>query len=284
MLYSERESETSPLKIEEIRSVMQRLALKPFEARYRIAIFRDFDTAQPRAQDALLKTLEEPAPHAILILLARSLEADPADDQQPQPGDPPAPGAGGAGLRGAARSASASTKDQAALLARVSGGRIGWALRALDDPDLLAQREQALNLLEEVLGMNRARRFDLANDLVEGQSRAGSPCSNCGKPTGVMRCCSPPTAASSRPTSTGRTRWKRSPTRYSVGDDAGGAQRDAQHSCRCSPATPTRGWRWKSCSSITRRRSAPTPACSASTAPSGGETMPSVISGLTFGP
>ncbi len=53
---------------------MQRLALKPFEARYRIAIFRDFDSAQPRAQDALLKTLEEPAPHAILILLANSLD------------------------------------------------------------------------------------------------------------------------------------------------------------------------------------------------------------------
>src|SRR5829696_3324812 len=41
IVYSERESETSPLKIEEIRSVTQRLALKPFEARYRIAIFRD---------------------------------------------------------------------------------------------------------------------------------------------------------------------------------------------------------------------------------------------------
>ncbi|MFN8452850.1 MAG: DNA polymerase III subunit delta' C-terminal domain-containing protein, partial [Anaerolineae bacterium] len=53
----------------------------------------------------------------------------------------------------------------AALLARAGGGRVGWALRALDDPDLMAQREQALNLLEEALTMNRAHRFDLANDL-----------------------------------------------------------------------------------------------------------------------
>ena len=164
IIYSERESETSPIKIEEIRSVMQRLALKPFEARYRIAIFRDFDSAQPRAQDALLKTLEEPAPHAILILLARSLEdVLPTISSRSQIIQ----------LRPAPihiidevlRDQFGVSEDQAALLARVSGGRIGWALRALRDPDLLAQRDLALNLLEELLGMNRAQRFDRANDL-----------------------------------------------------------------------------------------------------------------------
>jgi len=164
IVYSERESETSPLKIEEIRSVMQRLALKPFEAKYRIAIFRDFDTAQPRAQDALLKTLEEPAPHAILILLARSMEdVLPTITSRSQVIHlRPAPvhlidevlrvhfGVGA---------------EQAALLARVSGGRIGWAIRALQNPDLLEQRDAALTLLEEILGMNRAQRFDRASDL-----------------------------------------------------------------------------------------------------------------------
>ncbi len=164
IVYSERETETSPIKIEEIRSVMQRLALKPFEARYRIAIFRDFDSAQPRAQDALLKTLEEPAPHAILILLARALEdVLPTISSRSQI----------IMLRPAPihviyevlRDQFGVDEDQAALLARVSGGRIGWALRALNDPDLLAQRELALNLLEEILGMNRAQRFDRANDL-----------------------------------------------------------------------------------------------------------------------
>ena len=70
MLYSELDANTGALKIEEIRLATQRLALKPYEARYRIAIFRDFDHARGQGQDALLKTLEEPPPQAVLILLA----------------------------------------------------------------------------------------------------------------------------------------------------------------------------------------------------------------------
>ncbi len=164
VLYTERESETSALKIEEIRTAIQRLALKPFEARYRIAIFRDFDAAQPRAQDALLKTLEEPAPHAILMLLARSLDAIlPTITSRSQVIHlRPAPAAEISHMLVETRGVDEPT---AALLARAGGGRVGWALRALDDPDLMAQREQALNLLEEALTMNRAHRFDLANDL-----------------------------------------------------------------------------------------------------------------------
>ena len=164
IVYSERETETSPLKIEEIRSVTQRLALKPFEARYRIAILRDFDAAQPRAQDALLKTLEEPAPHAMLILLARSLDGVlPTITSRSQVLHlRPAP----VGLvYGVLREKFEVDDDRAALLAHVSGGRIGWAIRALNQPDLLEQRGVALDLLEEILVMNRAQRFDRANDL-----------------------------------------------------------------------------------------------------------------------
>ncbi len=164
ILYSELDSGTGALKIEEVRAVTGRIALKPYEARYRIAIFRDFDHAQPRAQDALLKTLEEPPPTAVLILLAPtaesllstitsrsqviSLRLVPAEVIQETliqrwNADP----------------------QQAELLARLSGGRIGWAIRALQDPSLLDQRQQALHLLEEALGQNRAGRFALAEDL-----------------------------------------------------------------------------------------------------------------------
>lgn len=169
IVYSERESDTSPLKIEEIRAVMQRLALKPFEARYRIAILRDFDAAQPRAQDALLKTLEEPAPHAILILLTRSLEAVlPTIISRSQVIQlRPAPTVV---VYEMLKSNHGLEDEQAALLARVSGGRIGWALRALSDPELLGQRAQALDLLEEILGMNWAQRFDRANDLAKDKA------------------------------------------------------------------------------------------------------------------
>jgi DNA polymerase-3 subunit delta' len=164
LLYSELDPGTGVLRIEEVRSVTGRIALKPYEARYRIAIFRDFDHAQPRAQDALLKTLEEPPPAAVLILLAPTTEALLATITS--------------------RSQVISLRlvpaeticdilierwnadpQQAALLARLSGGRIGWAIRALEDPSLLDQRQQALDLLEQALSQNRGGRFALAEDL-----------------------------------------------------------------------------------------------------------------------
>jgi DNA polymerase III subunit delta' len=164
MLYSQQDANTGALKIEELRSVAGKLSLKPFEARYRIAIFRNFDKAQPRAQDALLKTLEEPPPYAVLILLTPSIEPIlPTITSRSQV----------LHLRPAAAETvydvlrtHAQADDQTAwLLARLSGGRIGWALQALRNPDLLEQRTAALDLLEGTLGKNRAGRFDLAEDL-----------------------------------------------------------------------------------------------------------------------
>ena len=66
--------ESGRIKIDTLRGVMRLLALKPYTSRYRVAILDDFDQVAPPAQDALLKTLEEPAAHAVLILLAN--EAD----------------------------------------------------------------------------------------------------------------------------------------------------------------------------------------------------------------
>lgn len=164
VIYSELDAATGALRIEEVRSVMSRIALKPYEARYCVAIFRDFDHARPQAQDALLKTLEEPPPHAVLILLAPATDAllptiisrsqvitlrtMPVED-----------------IRDILISSRGAERKQADLLARLSGGRIGWAIRALEDPALLEQREQALGLLEHLLTLNRAGRFEIAEDL-----------------------------------------------------------------------------------------------------------------------
>ncbi len=164
MIYSELDSGTGVLKIEEIRAVTQRIALKPYEARYRVAIFRDFDRARPQAQDALLKTLEEPPPQAILLLLASATETllpTITSRSQVLHLRPLALDA----VRDALIEHYNAQPAQADLLARVSGGRIGWAIRALQDPSILEQRTTALDLLEQTVSANRAKRFDLADDL-----------------------------------------------------------------------------------------------------------------------
>jgi len=164
MLYSELDPSTGALRIEEIRGVMQKLALKPYEARYRIAIFRDFDHARGQAQDALLKTLEEPPPHALLFLIAPSTESllptitsrSQVIQLRPLPTEL---------VRESLIQHRGAAPEQADLLARLSGGRMGWAIRALEDPTILEQRAGALNLLEDALRQNRAKRFEMAEDL-----------------------------------------------------------------------------------------------------------------------
>jgi len=164
MIFSEADAASGALKIEEIRAAAGKLSLKPYEARYRVAIFRDFDRAQPRAQDALLKTLEEPPPYALLLLLARSNEnvlATITSRSQVMNLRPVSATA----VRDALVAHWGAEPEQATLLARLSSGRIGWAVRALQDPSLLEQRTVALGLLETILTQNRAGRFASADDL-----------------------------------------------------------------------------------------------------------------------
>src|SRR5690606_21134427 len=129
MLYSERDEKTGRLKIDALRDVMRLLALKPYDSRYRVAIFEGFDHAAPRAQDALLKTLEEPAPHAVLILLAESNEnIMPTIVSRCQ--IIPLRPVSQAEVKGFLQMHGADD-ERATLLARLSSGRIGWALTAL---------------------------------------------------------------------------------------------------------------------------------------------------------
>lgn len=156
-------STSSTLKIDAVRDVTGKLFLKPFEARYRVAIIEDFERAQPRTQDALLKTLEEPASTAMLLLTARSTDGILSTitsrcqvmNLRPLSTD---------ALRRILETRDDVAPPEADLLARVSGGRIGWALSALQGQSI-EQREAALTLLEDALRVGRVGRFDLAKDL-----------------------------------------------------------------------------------------------------------------------
>ncbi|MCA9910936.1 MAG: DNA polymerase III subunit [Anaerolineae bacterium] len=164
VLYSQSDPNSGILRIEEVRLMTGRIALKPFDARYRVAIFRDFDNAQPRAQDALLKTLEEPPPHAVLVLLARSQEPVLSTITSRSQMIHLRP-ASVYDIHQALTSHYAADDVHAEELARLSGGRVGWAIRGLEDEVALEQRSAALDLLEDILSKPRVGRFALAEDL-----------------------------------------------------------------------------------------------------------------------
>ena len=155
--------EGAPLKIEVIRDVSRLLALKPYSARYRIAIFEDFDLVAPQAQDALLKTLEEPAAQAIMVVLASSAERVLPTIRSRAQSIPlrPAP----LQLIKAALVARGCDEDRADLVARLSSGRIGWALSVMEDDALLAFRREMLDELRVIVAGPRLTRIKAAERL-----------------------------------------------------------------------------------------------------------------------
>ncbi len=154
----------SVLKIEQVRELQQVLSLRPYEARYRVAILRRFHEANPAAANALLKTLEEPARDVVLILTADSTDALlPTILSRCQPIQlRPLPLQT---VHEALVTKYGAAPEQADKLARLSGGRIGWAITALQDPAELEQRHQAVELLEQALQGKRRDRFKLVEAL-----------------------------------------------------------------------------------------------------------------------
>jgi DNA polymerase-3 subunit delta' len=58
------------IKIEQARELSRFLGMKPYEAKQRVVIITDAHRMNAAAQNALLKTLEEPPPATVLVLIA----------------------------------------------------------------------------------------------------------------------------------------------------------------------------------------------------------------------
>jgi DNA polymerase-3 subunit delta' len=159
------ESEGGTMKVDQIREARRTLTLKPYQAKYRVALFLRFQEANDSAANALLKTLEEAPDYAVLILTVDNpeqllptivsrceilrlrplpIEAIEADLRE----------------RG-------MDEERARLLAHISGGRPGYARRLADDASLLEQREERLNDLQTLLPSPRVEKFAYAEKLAK---------------------------------------------------------------------------------------------------------------------
>ncbi|MBI4888829.1 MAG: DNA polymerase III subunit delta', partial [Acidobacteria bacterium] len=67
--------ESGSIKIEQVREVIDRAAYRPFEGRRRAVVVNEADAMVPQAQNALLKTLEEPPPASVFILVSSMPDA-----------------------------------------------------------------------------------------------------------------------------------------------------------------------------------------------------------------
>lgn len=156
--------EGNTLKIDQVRALQHDLALAPVEGRFRVAILEGMDKATAEASNALLKTLEEPPPHVVLILIAPEAESLlPTIVSRCQL----------VALRPLSVEAVHAAlverwgveKARAESLAHLSGGRLGWAVTAAQDESVLARRAQLLDDLMRLTGRGRVERFAYAEEM-----------------------------------------------------------------------------------------------------------------------
>jgi DNA polymerase-3 subunit delta' len=157
------EAEGGTLKVDQIREARRTLTLKPYQSKYRVSIFLRFQEANDSSSNALLKTLEEAPSYAVLILTADNpeqllptivsrcevLRLRPLSIEEVQRG------LENRGIE----------NGRAKLIAHISGGRFGYALRLIGNDSLLEKREERLNDLLTLLPASRVEKFAYADKL-----------------------------------------------------------------------------------------------------------------------
>ena len=150
--------------IDEIRAIEKEAHLKPFEGRSRVFIIEDAERMSDAAANALLKTLEEPPEQVLIVLLTSkpSLLPPTVVSRCQQLELRPLP------VQTVAEHLQSLNGLEAARIeeiARISEGRLGWALRAVEQPETIDSRYDRLQEVWEVLSATLERRFSYAADL-----------------------------------------------------------------------------------------------------------------------
>ncbi len=145
----------------------------PVLAPRRIVLVEGADRANEQAQNALLKTLEEPTDRHSFILVAdepwRLLPTIRSRSQSVRIGRVPADE-----LTSFLVEARQLPGDLATAIARLSHGLVGRALELVDDRQLLAWRRRVQAELLGLLEAGRAERFGSLRDLLEDAVRMGA--------------------------------------------------------------------------------------------------------------
>jgi DNA polymerase-3 subunit delta' len=146
--------------IEQVRLLEHAAGLRPYTAPRKVFILRGVDAMPDAAANALLKTLEEPPDATVLILTAADVSqvlptiASRCREVALRPVSPPE--------IAAALVARGTAPPEAAKLARLAGGRPGWAVAAAAEPARLAAHAAHAATLEGVLGQSPAGRLQVA--------------------------------------------------------------------------------------------------------------------------
>ena len=157
-------------RAEQAADIIRQALLHPMEGRYKVFLIQDAHKANASFANKLLKTLEEPPAHVILCLTAQDrstllptivsrcqvLALRPLGEQT---------------IEDALRARWGASPQQAALLARLANGCLGWAVEQLNEAEPLADRSQRLTELRELSRSRRVARLAFAQKLAAARSQ-----------------------------------------------------------------------------------------------------------------
>ena len=152
------------ISIDDVREVQRQTSLKPYEGKHRVFIFDGAEYMSEEAANALLKTLEEPPSEVMIILLTsreeallptvrsrcRRLELRPLPQSK---------------VTEELVSFHSVGEEQAAKLARLSMGCLGWAISAVKDPSIMEKQGEEMERIAQLSLASLEDRFSYTSDL-----------------------------------------------------------------------------------------------------------------------
>ncbi len=162
--------EKAEISIDQVREIRSAANLPPYEGKSKVFILDGAEHLSAEASNCLLKTLEEPPPQVLFLLLtAKEKLLLPTIASRCQRIElRPLP----LSLTEKALVEMAGVSSyQAKLLARLSRGCLGWALSAAQDGELLREREERLATLLRLSNARREARLAFATQLALQFSR-----------------------------------------------------------------------------------------------------------------
>jgi len=150
--------------IEQIRELQGSAARRTLEGRRNIFIIDGAHEMNPQSANCLLKTLEEPKPDVILLLtvpdagllLPTILSRVQLISMQLLTVSQ---------IKNALIERWEADPTEASLIAALAAGRMGWAVQAVEDEDILEERSEQLDLLTKALSANKVQRFEIVQRL-----------------------------------------------------------------------------------------------------------------------
>tara|TARA_B100001750_G_C15506462_1_gene600699 strand:- start:1141 stop:2154 length:1014 start_codon:yes stop_codon:yes gene_type:complete len=165
-------SDNRHITIDEVRTVQVESSRKPFEGKSKVFILDNVESMTMEAGNALLKTLEEPPSQVLYILISTDIsrvletiisrctvfEFAPVETKK------------------IVDYFNQNLKQKPSIdlqyIAKISRGKIGWAMKAIEEPNVLSTRESNLEALQSLITENVTKRLDYVEEILSDRTRS----------------------------------------------------------------------------------------------------------------